>query len=44
MGSLKKTCFVIMGYGVKFDYASGRELDLDKTYTNNIQLKVIFLM
>lgn len=27
-----KTCFVIIGYGPKMDYATGRELDLDKTY------------
>ena len=32
-----KTCFVIMGYGVKFDYPTGRNLDLDKTYKNIIQ-------
>ncbi|XJZ27280.1 TRAFs-binding domain-containing protein [Bacillota bacterium Lsc_1132] len=30
-------CFVIMGYGVKTDYATGRELDLDKTYKNVIK-------
>lgn len=28
----QKTCFVIIGYGPKMDYATGRELDLDKTY------------
>lgn len=33
----KKTCFVIMGYGVKVDYRTGRELDLDKTYHNVIK-------
>lgn len=27
-----KTCFVIIGYGPKMDYATGRELDLDKTF------------
>lgn len=30
-------CFVIMGYGVKTDYTTGRELDLDKTYQNIIK-------
>lgn len=33
----KSTCFVIMGYGVKTDYATGRVLDLDKTYENIIK-------
>ena len=28
----KKTCFVIIGYGPKTDYQTGRELDLDKTF------------
>lgn len=31
------SCFVIMGYGVKTDYSTGRELDLDKTYQNIIK-------
>jgi tetratricopeptide (TPR) repeat protein len=31
------TCFAIMGYGVKTDYATGRLLDLDKTYKNIIK-------
>jgi hypothetical protein len=26
------TCFVVMGYGKKVDFATGRTLDLDKTY------------
>ncbi|MCM3239595.1 DUF4071 domain-containing protein [Heyndrickxia oleronia] len=30
-------CFVIMGYGVKTDYSTGRILDLDKTYKNIIK-------
>lgn len=30
-------CFVIMGYGIKTDHATGRELDLDKTYENIIK-------
>ncbi|MBU4642784.1 TRAFs-binding domain-containing protein [Bacillus toyonensis] len=33
----KGTCFVIMGYGVKTDYSTGRNLDLDKTYKNIIK-------
>lgn len=33
----EKTCFVIMGYGVKTDYSTGRELNLDKTYKNIIK-------
>ncbi len=28
----KKTCFVLMGFGVKVDYKTNRPLDLDKTY------------
>ncbi len=28
----KKRCFVVMGFGQKTDYATGRTLDLDKTY------------
>ena len=27
-----KRCFVVMGFGVKTDYATGRKLDLDKSY------------
>ncbi|WP_041488937.1 TRAFs-binding domain-containing protein [Bacillus pseudomycoides] len=33
----KGKCFVIMGYGVKTDYSTGRNLDLDKTYKNIIK-------
>ncbi|MDW4419278.1 TRAFs-binding domain-containing protein [Staphylococcus saprophyticus] len=32
-----KKCFVIMGYGVRTDYATGRDLDLEKTYKNIIK-------
>jgi tetratricopeptide (TPR) repeat protein len=32
MPETQKTCFVIIGYGPKMDYATGRELDLDKTF------------
>ncbi len=28
----KKTCFVLMGFGVKVDYKTNRSLDLDKSY------------
>src|SRR5882724_3682973 len=28
----KKRCFVVMGFGIKSDYATGRKLDLDKSY------------
>jgi len=37
----KKICFVVMGYGVKIDYSTGRELDLDKTYRNIVKPAVI---
>lgn len=32
-----KTCFVIIGYGIKSDLSTGRKLNLDKTYLNLIQ-------
>lgn len=35
--SKKGICFVIMGYGVKTDLTTGRELNLDKTYKNIIK-------
>jgi tetratricopeptide (TPR) repeat protein len=35
--SEKKTCFVIMGFGKKTDYQSGRVLDLDASYRNLIK-------
>lgn len=31
------TCFVIMGFGEKTDFSTGRKLDLDKTYRNIIK-------
>lgn len=34
---LKKTCYVIMGFGKKTDFQTGRTLDLDKTYMNIIK-------
>lgn len=33
----EKICFVIMGFGKKTDYPSGRTIDLDKTYVNIIR-------
>lgn len=33
----KKTCFVVMGFGKKTDFESGRVLDLDKSYKNMIK-------
>jgi len=33
----QKTCFVVMGFGVKTDLATGRKLDLDKSYKNLIK-------
>lgn len=33
----KKTCFVIMGFGEKTDYQTGRVLNLDKSYKNIIK-------
>ncbi len=35
--STKKTCFVIIGYGQKPDFETGRTIDLDKTYDNLIK-------
>lgn len=37
MAKSKKACFVIMGFGKKTDYSTGKTLDLDKTYKNIIQ-------
>lgn len=32
MADQQKTCFVVMGFGVKTDYRTSRDLDLDKSY------------
>jgi hypothetical protein len=32
MSAQKKRCFVVMGFGMKTDYATGRMLDLNKSY------------
>lgn len=37
---MEKTCFVIMGFGIKTDFKTGREIDLDKTY--NTIIKPVF--
>lgn len=37
------TCFVVMGFGKKTDFESGRTLDLDKTYHNVIKPAVTSL-
>jgi hypothetical protein len=37
LAKAKKICFVIMGFGKKTDYSTGKTLDLDKTYKNIIQ-------
>jgi hypothetical protein len=34
---MKKTCFVVMGFGVKTDFETGRQYDLDMTYQNIIK-------
>jgi MAP3K TRAFs-binding domain len=34
---VKGTCFVVMGFGKKTDFETGRTLDLDKTYRNIIK-------
>jgi hypothetical protein len=37
MEKVLKTCFVIMGFGEKTDYQTGRVLNLDKSYKNIIK-------
>lgn len=37
MSSNKKLCFVVMGFGKKTDYETGRTLDLNETYTEIIK-------
>jgi len=34
---VKGTCFVVMGFGKKTDFETGRTLDLDKTYKGIIK-------
>ena len=36
-GGMLGTCFVVMGFGKKTDFETGRTLDLDKTYRNIIK-------
>ncbi|HEU4525055.1 MAG TPA: hypothetical protein VFR62_08530, partial [Gemmatimonadales bacterium] len=33
----KKRCFVVMGFGIKTDLATGRKLNLDNAYQNMIK-------
>lgn len=40
MADEQKTCFVVMGFGVKSDYRTSRKLDLDKTYRHIIKKAV----
>jgi hypothetical protein len=40
MSTPEKTCFVVMGFGKKTDFETGRTLDLDKTYRNIIKKAV----
>ncbi len=35
--NFKGTCFVVMGFGKKTDFETGRVLDLDKSYKNMIK-------
>ncbi|HJX90700.1 MAG TPA: TRAFs-binding domain-containing protein [Pyrinomonadaceae bacterium] len=37
LNDLRGTCFVVMGFGKKTDFESGRTLDLDKSYRNIIK-------
>ena len=38
---MPKTCFVVMGFGVKTDYTKPKTFNLDKTYRNIIKPAVI---
>src|SRR5918998_2803654 len=37
MSEQKKTCFVVMGFGEKVDFATGRKLNLNASYENLIK-------
>jgi hypothetical protein len=37
MADIQGTCFVVMGFGKKTDFETGRVLDLDKSYRNMIK-------
>jgi len=41
MANGKGTCFVVMGFGKKTDFESGRTFDLDKSYRNVIKPAVV---
>ncbi len=40
MTEQQKTCFVVMGFGIKTDYHTSRDLDLDKSYKYMIKAAV----
>src|ERR1700728_108691 len=40
MANHLQICFVIMGFGKRTDYSTGRTLDLDQTYKNIIKPSV----
>src|SRR6188768_3134475 len=40
-GGMMGTCFVVMGFGKKTDFETGRTLDLDKSYRNTIKPAVV---
>lgn len=40
MADQQQTCFVVMGFGIKTDYHTSRELDLDKSYKYIIKAAV----
>lgn len=37
MAEAQKTCFIVMGFGKKTDYETGRTLDLNETYSEIIK-------
>jgi hypothetical protein len=41
MANGKRTCFVVMGFGKKTDFETGRTFDLDKSYRNLIKPAVV---
>jgi hypothetical protein len=41
MANGKGTCFVVMGFGKKTEFETGRTFDLDKSYRNVIKPAVV---
>ena len=37
MVDAQKTCFIVMGFGKKTDYETGRTLDINETYSEIIK-------